>query len=151
MDRRTEGHHSRGRRAFGLRGRAWPLSCRGLQSVFDRTRWRGVAVRADRTGHRRYAARPAIAADAADLERRNSQRRRPMKIPTCRPTSITEYERRGGFLNRSGGRASDPGGAEFARCEAVHIRIPRFALFGVHPFEEGFNWLVPTRQCDNLF
>src|SRR5258708_36532080 len=62
MDRRTEQHHSRGRRAFGLRGRAWPLSCRGLQSVFDRARWRDVAVRTGRTGYRRYAARPAIAA-----------------------------------------------------------------------------------------
>jgi hypothetical protein len=35
-------------------------------------------------------------------------------------------------------------------CEAVHIRISRFELLGTDPFGEGLNWLVPTRQCDNL-
>ena len=45
------------RRAVGIRGRAWPLSGRGLQSVFDRARRRCMAVRADRARHRRRSAR----------------------------------------------------------------------------------------------
>jgi hypothetical protein len=35
-------------------------------------------------------------------------------------------------------------------CEAVHIRTSPFGLLGADPFAEGLNWLVPTRQCDNL-
>src|ERR1700682_3532709 len=92
MARRTEAHHSRGRRAFGLRGRAWPLSCRGLQSVFGRARWRGVAVRTDRAGPRRYAARPAIAADAADLE---IPQRREQRETKQRDHADNEAEREG--------------------------------------------------------
>src|SRR4051794_7914774 len=47
MVRGTERLDPRGRRAFGVRDRAWPLSGSRLQSVFDRARWRRVAVRTD--------------------------------------------------------------------------------------------------------
>ena len=68
MDRRAERLDTRDRGAFGIRGRTWPLSSRGLQPVCNRARRCCVAVRTDRARHRRHAARPAIAADAADLE-----------------------------------------------------------------------------------
>src|SRR3979409_747026 len=83
MDRRAERFDTRDWGAFGIRGRTWPLSSRGLQPVCNRARRCCVAVRTDRARNRRYAARPAIAADAADLERDDFSSNRHPALSFC--------------------------------------------------------------------
>jgi hypothetical protein len=58
--------------------------------------------------------------------------------------------KRVGFWTQNGYRASYATGAEFEGVKRFTFEYRDLSYLGTDPFEESFNWLVPTRQCGKL-